>query len=569
MKTKKNSKLPFVLEDLNLRSIIIEKKKAEKAKIIPIKVPKIIEHKKYFPPSTNEWSNSIYVHYKNNHIKSLPVLDKNLFKLIKSYFNFYVFAENKIIYEQHAKKKYRRVSLNQIFLNKPELEHTNSKVIINIHLYNLQEKRLHNTIIMINDAISFWNKQLQLNKKVLILKNKFKLQRNEIFKFFRVNTKEIQKNILSKGNNYLFEIINKFTHEKINKFKPEQDKIFKKFFKKLFNKYKYTCKIVNNRFFNIYKQLLSIKNPKIFNKILINELLNIFEILYRNKVYIPRLENLSRFIYMRWVNMVDYNKYYKKYCSYYNLKGSLPFFYSMIKYLYTEYKFKKGIHILSGLIFSIYNKKVEFNIVFLKQMYLNSNMLTQAISLKLRNRNNRVWNVLSSCLGMVNMPKPFNKFKEKKLLEVESLVYKVKKLDIYSIISFAKEEKNFDTVLLTDSKKIINKDYLNILITRIIPSFLPMGDFDKWSFFLKNCLKYKTIRGIKLEGKGRLTKRYRADRALFKVQLLGGLKNIDSSYKGLSTKMLRGHVESNVQYSLTNSNNRLGAYGVKGWVSGK
>jgi hypothetical protein len=33
--------------------------------------------------------------------------------------------------------------------------------------------------------------------------------------------------------------------------------------------------------------------------------------------------------------------------------------------------------------------------------------------------------------------------------------------------------------------------------------------------------------------------------------------------------MLRGHVESNVQYSLTNSNNRLGAYGVKGWVSGK
>lgn len=54
MKTKKNSKLPFVLEDLNLRSIIIEKKKAEKAKIIPIKVPKIIEHKKYFPPSTNE-----------------------------------------------------------------------------------------------------------------------------------------------------------------------------------------------------------------------------------------------------------------------------------------------------------------------------------------------------------------------------------------------------------------------------------------------------------------------------------------------------------------------------------
>ena len=41
--------------------------------------------------------------------------------------------------------------------------------------------------------------------------------------------------------------------------------------------------------------------------------------------------------------------------------------------------------------------------------------------------------------------------------------------------------------------------------------------------------------GIRLEVKGRLTKRYRADRALFKVRWKGGLKNIDSSYKGLSS----------------------------------
>jgi hypothetical protein len=33
--------------------------------------------------------------------------------------------------------------------------------------------------------------------------------------------------------------------------------------------------------------------------------------------------------------------------------------------------------------------------------------------------------------------------------------------------------------------------------------------------------------------------------------------------------MLRGIFKSNVQYSVVNSNNRNGAFGVKGWVSSK
>jgi hypothetical protein len=49
----------------------------------------------------------------------------------------------------------------------------------------------------------------------------------------------------------------------------------------------------------------------------------------------------------------------------------------------------------------------------------------------------------------------------------------------------------------------------------------------------------------------------------------GGLKNVDSSFRGLSTIMLRGIVKSNLQYSTISSKNRNGAYGVKGWVSSK
>jgi hypothetical protein len=33
--------------------------------------------------------------------------------------------------------------------------------------------------------------------------------------------------------------------------------------------------------------------------------------------------------------------------------------------------------------------------------------------------------------------------------------------------------------------------------------------------------------------------------------------------------MLRGHVKSNVQYSMINSKNRNGAFGVKGWVGNR
>jgi hypothetical protein len=49
----------------------------------------------------------------------------------------------------------------------------------------------------------------------------------------------------------------------------------------------------------------------------------------------------------------------------------------------------------------------------------------------------------------------------------------------------------------------------------------------------------------------------------------GGLKNEESSFKGLSTIMLRGHVKSNIQYSFINSKTRNGAFGIKGWVSNK
>src|SRR5690606_33585718 len=79
-----------------------------------------------------------------------------------------------------------------------------------------------------------------------------------------------------------------------------------------------------------------------------------------------------------------------------------------------------------------------------------------------------------------------------------------------------------------------------------------------------NSIKYKNMGGIRLEIKGRLTRRYRADRAVYKLKWKGGLKNIESSFNKLSSVLYRGHFKSNVAYSITNSKRRIGAFAVKG-----
>jgi hypothetical protein len=57
------------------------------------------------------------------------------------------------------------------------------------------------------------------------------------------------------------------------------------------------------------------------------------------------------------------------------------------------------------------------------------------------------------------------------------------------------------------------------------------------------------MRGIKIQVKGRLTKRYRADRSVYSLKRKGGLKNIYSSFQGLSSVLFRGNTNSNVSYS--------------------
>jgi len=46
----------------------------------------------------------------------------------------------------------------------------------------------------------------------------------------------------------------------------------------------------------------------------------------------------------------------------------------------------------------IYNKKIEFNIINLKYMFLDSNILSESIVLKIKNRKNKLIRVLKKAL---------------------------------------------------------------------------------------------------------------------------------------------------------------------------
>jgi Mitochondrial ribosomal protein (VAR1) len=203
-------------------------------------------------------------------------------------------------------------------------------------------------------------------------------------------------------------------------------------------------------------------------------------------------------------------------------------------YLFNVHNLVPLINILK----KIYNKNMELNIVNLKYLYLDSNIFAEAITKKLTDRKKRVLRVLK--LGLKLTKKPYFKIHFHK--DIINIIHKFydKKLNI-NINSLDKD--------FIKNKYLLHKP--NIYKTRLVLYHM----------------KQKVISGIRLEGSGRLTKRLTASRSISKYKYMGSLKNLDSSYKSLSTVMLRGFAKSNLQYININNHNRNGSFGVKVSVS--
>jgi hypothetical protein len=269
-------------------------------------------------------------------------------------------------------------------------------------------------------------------------------------------------------------------------------------------------------------------------------------------------------------------------------------------YLYqlNKFKFEKPYFLskLSNMLYKIYNKKVEFNIINLKSFIYNPDIFTEALAIKLRKKKFSVFRVMNAVIGKTNLPTVnkiieranLTQYKDLNLLEnkfkdtnLSSILNKEKKYDNI-IDEFLSNVIDIDTIYLY--KYLINLEELKTIERSEEEVRIKKPRYTRYIKGLQNIRKTrylmiykaiidsinsKNIGGIRLEVKGRLTRRYRADRAFFKLKWKGGLQNIDSSYRGLSSVLLRGHLNSNVAYSIAKSKRRVGAYAVKGWISGK
>jgi hypothetical protein len=199
-------------------------------------------------------------------------------------------------------------------------------------------------------------------------------------------------------------------------------------------------------------------------------------------------------------------------------------FYIGIIYL-NNYKFNNNNLIeLKNKLFNIYNKKININIVNLKYLYLENTIFLDAIMNKLNDRKMKALRVIRKGLSLA------------KIVKLHPLFYRVREIKNKDI-QISKIKDRLNNLLF-----MVNKDkYINVL----------------------SRLKNKHVSGVRIEAKGRLTKRLTASRAVYKISYKGSLKNIYSSYNKLSTIILRGLSKSNTQYINTNSKNRNGSYGVK------
>lgn len=489
---------------------IFSKKINNNVKTIPFNsMDRPIGKPRYFPPSTREWSNSIYSYNtSSNLIKNIPSLGKNLSEFIKSYFSLYYKtlklktgpvqstgkspmkiatdrSEIDFNGEKINNKPQGLLSVDRIHVGKAELKHTSDKVIITLYVYNQQK-------------INYLN---YLNNLL-----------HDIYKY-------------KQGYSY----INKWLRV-----------------------------IISNLAGNSSKYPISVKNDGIKNKSIVT---------YNN------------------MDTVIKDKYNQLFWELKSIAKNLDL--NTAKFSYDD----NYIKILSNLVSVLYNnKKVEFNIVNLKNLYYNIDIVTQSMAIQLRHRKNTLVKVLKYALALIKIP-ALNHSIEKygKVDRSNSLVNNIKalKIDLQSL-NKVKPTNMTHTTNTFDTK---HQDLLSELLTKTIPSVLNepakstsdhnlqnldkelLQHTEKENLMLEpvvfSNIKYKMLKGLKFKIKGRLTRRFTAERAVLKVRWVNGIQNMDSSYKGLSTVLLRGHVKSNLDYSSTASKVRNGAFGIKGWTSNR
>jgi hypothetical protein len=245
--------------------------------------------------------------------------------LLKSYFN--MFIDHKVLNTEFVDMLYRRRSSKRIFIGRGELKHTNSKVIITFYVYNTEKMSLKREFLNLFDVLnSSRRKKININDPLA-----------ETAEAAQAHPYEVQEGKQITYDFYFY--ITEFFINNLNAYLL----VLNKYYLYLTNLVK--LKVLNNKekfaiFTNKTNNFYAYNYPNYYN--------------FKNIVEKRYLENLYKLQYLLKFNSVKFEK---------------PF---ILK--------------LTQIVEELYNKKVEFNIVNLKKVYLNSDIFTQAIVLKLKNK---------------------------------------------------------------------------------------------------------------------------------------------------------------------------------------
>jgi len=441
----------------------------EKVRISNIDKSNFINKSKHCPPLVKGWYNSIYA-FNKNIVKLLPVLDKNLYDLVNSYFNIYNINLDKKARSKRLRIKKMKSSTNRLLTSKLNLKHTNDKVNVTIYTYNRRKKYFINKMA---NSVGFVSPNLE------------SIDINEVFTPFMENLKEN----------------------------------------------------VNNLELKVKKR----------TDVLLKEVVSYM----KEKKHVPLAKYSNKFY------IVDYvKKYMRKEIVSVQHKQSISF---------EESKNDKQYLLpLIGLIERIYNKKISFNIVNLKYFYNSGSIFSKALMTKLKNRKNKPMTVLTISLNTFELP-PLYKFtvyndmynREKFIqnLPVRNLTYN----------DMRHETEKDTTHSILHSKDILDQSLVsfdNHNNYAMDPS-MPEANLNRVIKLLKN----KFTNGVRTEVAGRLTKRNTAERSIFNLKYKGSIKNLDSSHKRLPVVLLRGFAKPNIMYNQSKSKLRIGAFGLKTWIS--
>jgi Mitochondrial ribosomal protein (VAR1) len=314
-------------------------------------------------------------------------------------------------------------------------------------------------------------------------------------------------------------------------------------FKHTNNKVIINIYIYNRQKFNYLNSLKKIKHGLNKSKIikLNNIRKNALSIINRTKIYknlISKKRNiLSKIKFNYYENM--YRDDYITAC--YN-REILYLFYKRLLLL-NQLKFRYTyLQTIVNIIKKVYNKNVEFNMINLKYFNMNSDIVTQLLVNKITINRRKLNKVLRLLIDKV-------KIASNRGMQIHDEINTHNTLSIINSIDINKIKPY---LRINSLDKLIYKIYTEYNI-----------ESDKRERILE-LVKNKYITGIRIEAAGRLSRRFTASRSIFKLKYKGSLRNRDSSYKGLSSTIMRGNLRSNIQYTKLSSIVKIGSFGLKG-----